>query len=507
MPTYRYCAYPEAKVVDDEGNQIQHLLWGDWVRVEDDPPHEGWHRVHCRGVDGWLHEDDLQDERLLEIVFVDVGQGDGCLIVTPRDEHLIVDAGISDNMFRFLKWRYAGFKKRWTFKAAVITHPDQDHYAGFEPLFAHENIHFGAVYHNGVMEEWSPNLGPSRKVGDRRYLTHVVQTREDLAAFLAEEKRWKKASGNRTSYKQYPRLFHGLLEAGRTGDVRMLWTEAGQRHWMPGFGESASLSIEVLGPILESVEGQSALRAFGDKPTSRSLDVGKTKNGHSVVLKVKYGDISLLLGGDLNRSAEHFLLGQYSGLDHDYPYSAAEEDAIVAAARSTFAVDVVKSCHHGSADVTDAMLRALDPAVIVVSSGDEESHAHPRPETLGALGRYGRGRRPLLFSTELMRSTRENEGDARERVGRLRERIASAANEESRRTLQSELDALVDELTKRNVTVYGAINLRTDGRKILMAYKLERERTGQSGGRKLLTKWDTYRLEKAGTGPVVYESV
>lgn len=28
---FRYAAYPDAKVFDAAGNQIKHLLWGDWV--------------------------------------------------------------------------------------------------------------------------------------------------------------------------------------------------------------------------------------------------------------------------------------------------------------------------------------------------------------------------------------------------------------------------------------------------------------------------------------------
>ena len=33
--------------------------------------------VHVRGTDGLMNANDLQDEQLLELVFVDVGQGDG----------------------------------------------------------------------------------------------------------------------------------------------------------------------------------------------------------------------------------------------------------------------------------------------------------------------------------------------------------------------------------------------------------------------------------------------
>ena len=48
---------------------------------------------------------------------------------------LCIYDGVSDNMLRFLRWRYAGFKLKWTFDAAIITHSDQDHYGGFQDIF------------------------------------------------------------------------------------------------------------------------------------------------------------------------------------------------------------------------------------------------------------------------------------------------------------------------------------------------------------------------------------
>ncbi|HEU4619852.1 MAG TPA: hypothetical protein VFV10_17570, partial [Gammaproteobacteria bacterium] len=112
-----------------------------WVRIDGDAE-DGSVPVHVRGTDGWMLEQDLQEERVLEIVFTDVGQGDGALVVTPEDKHMVVDAGVGDNMYRFLRWRYAGFKTHWTFAAAVMTHPDQDHYRGFGKLFAEPHVSF-----------------------------------------------------------------------------------------------------------------------------------------------------------------------------------------------------------------------------------------------------------------------------------------------------------------------------------------------------------------------------
>ncbi len=215
---------------------------------------------------------------------------------------------------------------------------------------------------------------------------------------------------------------------------------------------------------------------------------------------LEYRDAKFLLGGDLNKPAEAHLLAHYSGLNHEYPWTSAQEDELVEAARNTFQADVAKSCHHGSADVTDAMLRSVYAAATVISSGDEESHAHPRCDTLGAIGLYGRGKRPLIFSTELMRSTRENEDHLTKHVDDLRMQFGTAQTPDEQAAIEIALNTTLDMLMKRNVTVYGSINLRTDGRKIVMAYKLEQKRHGS--GR--ITEWDIYPLEKAGDGPFRY---
>lgn len=78
-----FAAYPCAVIYNKPGkkqavNAIQHLLWGDWLECIE-PVSDGWVKVHSRGVTGWMHQDDIQEERLLEVNFVDIGQGDGCL--------------------------------------------------------------------------------------------------------------------------------------------------------------------------------------------------------------------------------------------------------------------------------------------------------------------------------------------------------------------------------------------------------------------------------------------
>ena len=46
-----------------------------------------------------------------------------------------------------------------------------------------------------------------------------------------------------------------------------------------------------------------------------------------------------------------------------------------------------------SADFSVDFMKKLNPVATVISSGDKESHAHPRAEAVGYAGRYSRGTR------------------------------------------------------------------------------------------------------------------
>jgi hypothetical protein len=341
------------------------------------------------------------------------------------------------------------------------------------------------VYHNGIVERGGDEpLGPRVRDGRASWLTHVVQSRGELERLLNS-----KASRGR---KLYPNMLHEALTSGRVEEFRALSADDG---FLPGYEPDGGvgLEIEVLGPVLErDAEGSPRLRWFGSD--------SKTKNGHSVVLRMKYRDVSILLGGDLNIPAEHFLLSYHTG----YPLptrTEAEWDAMLRGAREKFRSDVAKACHHGSADFTDIFLQAVDPIVTVVSSGDAEPHAHPRADSLGAVGRWGRGRRPLVFSTELARSAPEmiaHPHVLRTQIRDAQRRIDEAAEGPARDKAKAVLDKILDRID-RSVAVFGAINLRTDGRRIVMGQKIEKYRDPGK-------KWDIYCLEPDQNGILGYVS-
>ena len=484
----RFAGYPSAVVYQNPNGTkpIQHLIWGDWLRLKEGRNGD-YCEVHARGMDGWMHKDNIQTERLLEIVFVDIGQGDGCLLVTPDDRHIVIDAGVGDNMARFLNWRYGGFDNPWEFEIGIISHPDADHYGGFDLIFDEPNVKFKTFFHNGIVERTGKNrLGPKTTSGRPPYLTDIIHTTDDIRQFLSVPERWQR--------REYPTMLHKGLTNGKFSEFKML---SNDDKYVPGYGPNNDLTMEVLGPIVEFDNNKPRLRWFGN--------VGKTKNGHSIVLRVKYHNTSLLLGGDLNIPAENFLLSYHTGLDAN-PRSVEEYKTLVEAARSIFQVDIAKSCHHGSSDFSDIYLDVTNPIATVISSGDNEPYSHPRADALGTIGLHSRGTRPLIFSTELARSTKEyikHPHVFRKSLDELHKQIDNAPENTAKdRRKKASLEKQRSKLLKkieRSVAVYGAIHVRTDGYKAIVAQKYEQPRSKSK-------KWDIYCLEPLGNGALYYKS-
>jgi hypothetical protein len=111
--------------------------------------------------------------------------------------------------------------------------------------------------------------------------------------------------------------------------------------------------------------------------------VGRTVNGHSVVLRLDFHNVRVLLSGDINdRGARHLMAD---------PNFTSEADA-----------HVFKAPHHGSHDYNRGFLEAVHPQISLISSGESPDHGHPRANFLATVGNVSRSDEPLLFSTELV---------------------------------------------------------------------------------------------------------
>lgn len=463
---------------DDTGKKFRQVLWGDWLTIDDnDDGASQWVIVRW----AWNDPDPAKrktlkierkytvSKRPLEIIFVDVGQGDGCVLITPErdvgERIIVIDAGEGEHMHDFLTGRFGSYKLKSLFHAAIITHPDKDHYYGFRKIFESGAVAFNHLYHSGLVERPGgtqfEKLGGLTKdaVTNISYMENLV---EDHAAFAAAFAPAIPGSGD------YAATVRAGVANGAIKDSAMLSTQHGQmedgRAWMPGFAPSdrRGYTIEIVGPYVEtSSAGKKRLRKIGD--------YGKTKNGHSVLLRLNYNAFRIFFGGDLNLPAEKFLLMRYAGIDK-WPVTATERETMIAAAKPFFRSEVLKVCHHGATDVTDEFLEAVNPAAFVISSGDGEGHVHPRPDLLGRLGKAGRGASPVLLSTELQRSTREKEDEklVKGLLKAVKDQTAAPTPDREKTIL-----ADIGKLGRSNVDVDGAIYVKTDGDRLIAAFKKE----------------------------------
>ena len=448
------------------GRRIATLLWGDPVHVLSSSGESV--KVRARGMMGWVPEAALSNKSLLEIYVIDVGQGDSVFLKTPDGKWHLIDAGVAnrDQMTKkgaanFLRWKFqTDLGQREVLLASVIlTHPDYDHYGGLLDVLAGKlfdgrtlPIKVGKFYHSGLGRfKGSPGLGKSAhgKVEPFPGGYHGIQRRGTFIAELLDGK---------DSFSNPPRELRDTFEecaalVGRVPcDVHRLSHR--DRH-VPGYGpRQNAVTIRVLGPILEEfAPGRFGFRRLGSDSV--------TGNGHSVVLRLDYGQARILLTGDLNARSQKLLLSYHS--------------------EAEFAVDVAKGCHHGSEDVDMDFMRTLKARATVISSGDNEDYAHPRPSLIGASGRYGReaespeGRMlpPLVYSTELARSVRlayaaSVRVDLDGEPGGLPRTVKPENTKVKARRTRAKYRSLEHTPLSTDL-IYGLVNVRTDGVHILCA--------------------------------------
>jgi len=390
--------------------------------------------------------------RVLKVDFVDVQQGDGSVIETPSGRVILVDGGDNQLFARYLAARFRGTSETAPRQVdcIVITHGDADHFAGLTEIFRSEKndnplkrlfIQPSRVYHNGLVKRPSSvreadRLGATRSVGGKTVVTGLVADPRDVpdAEMNTPFRAWKRA----------------LAAYTRRGGIDVRNVAGGDHDAFDFLADE--VQVEVLGPILTREDGAVGLSFLGAPRTrfgvghesARETEfVGKsashTINGHSIVLRLTYGDWRFLYSGDLNEEAEGVLLREHE------------------AGRISLEADVFKVPHHGSADYSPPFLQAVAPVVSVVSSGDESARKefiHPRATLMSALGRASRGDDPLVFVTELV-AFFEVEGWA--------ERVAGArgAPARSARRAGSQFFAF-------SRAAFGIVKIRTDGDRLLV---------------------------------------
>jgi len=231
----------------------------------------------------------------LQIIALDVGQGDGFLIVSPGGKTVLIDAGnarAGDGVVAALQRRNLR-----TIDLAVATHPHADHIAGL------------------------------RRVIGKLTVKQLLDSGQSFAS---------------TEYEK-------LLRAVKERKVQYLKAGKGLT-----FDLDSGVRLEAFHP---RGNGQWMINV---------REGGSVENANSVVLRLTYGNFTMLFTGD----------------------AETETEAELVKAKLPIRAQILKVGHHGSRHATsERFLNAVKPDVAIISCGADNRYGHPSQPTLDRLKR------------------------------------------------------------------------------------------------------------------------
>jgi hypothetical protein len=388
------------------------LAFGDEIELHGEQK-SGFEKVRVHGYfngpfSGWVKGPPRTYKRgekgVLKFSMVDVQQGDGMIFETPNGKVVWIDGG--DNKL-FARHAAARYRHRKTSElnplevdAMIVTHGDADHFDGLNEIRrsetyrsdkAHKRLFIfpKRVFHNGLVK------APSSVSESKRFGKTVKDADGNLfITDLYDDPRKAPDSKRNRPFKYW---FESLDKWERHGKI--VFHRVGFDRSDDGlfdFLKDEDIKIEIQGPFPQTVSGKLAL-PFLHKPQksstihldeggqSKSLSASHTINGHSIALRLTYGNVRFSLTGDLNDESME--------IQRSYIKSKSQLEA-----------EIVKAPHHGSHDFDFGVLEKAAPVVAICSSGDEKiskEHIHPRATLMAALGKSMRKKTGVVFCTEL----------------------------------------------------------------------------------------------------------
>ncbi len=426
-----------------------------------------------------------REKGVLRFSMVDVQQGDGLVLETPPDENdetriVFIDGGDNKLFARHVAARYrhrqSSVDQPLEVDLILITHGDADHFEGLSQILRSETekgisdskrlfIHPRRVYHNGLVK--APSSAPAEDG-----LGRAIDNNGNLMIVdLYDDPRQAPADKQNTKFEQWGKTLTKWEERGDIVFKRMA-------HGMNTdelFDFFGPVKVEIQGPFTSRVtdpedgiekdalpffhqpEKSALIHLQTGENTDGAISVSHTINGHSVALRLTYGNVRFTLTGDLNQESM-FLMRQKMDLEE-------------------LEAEIVKAPHHGSADFDFEALQAMKPVVSIISSGDEnpgKEHIHPRATLVSALGKVSRGKTGIVLCTELAAFfAMRDQSHQRSLIAKFYEGDQAITRAELRDFYDIIPRSAADEKALPSYfgferTNFGIIHIRTDGERVLV---------------------------------------
>jgi competence protein ComEC len=259
----------------------------------------------------------------LKVFVLDVGpvEGDSVLIISPAGKSVLIDAGdagkgkvVLDALKRYKVERLDYF---------IATHPHPDHIGGADEVL--NGIKVGTVIDNGV----------------------DLSTPEPTPPPNTRGKGAKPAPPPRKKGKTITGFFDEYAAALKQNGAQYQKAQPGQKYDLGG-----GAILTVLAPS-EPFFTKDQMKTGGNDP-----------NANSIVLRLDYGEFSMLLMGDAEAQSEQRLLSK------DFDLKA----------------NVIKIAHHGSKYATSPeFLNRVQPEAAIISDGAWNRYGHPAQSVLDRI--------------------------------------------------------------------------------------------------------------------------
>jgi beta-lactamase superfamily II metal-dependent hydrolase len=291
----------------------------------------------------WKQKPPPPSGKELQVHVLDVGPGDGdaILIVSPEGKTVLVDAGDAGKG----KAAVLDALKRYNVDHLdffVATHAHPDHIGGAAEVL--RAVKAAVVLHNNFLppemtaaEEAKKAADANRQQGDKR---QAVRKRQPPPPPVRK-------GGGKSLELPTTKTYNDFKSAVEESGAEFRAAEPGQKYDLGG-----GAFLTVLAPI-QPFFTKEQMSAGGNEP-----------NANSIVLRLDYGDFSMLLAGDAEAQTEQRMLSKSADV----------------------AAKVLKVAHHGSKYATgEDFIKRVQPEVAIISDGEYNRYGHPAQILLDRL--------------------------------------------------------------------------------------------------------------------------